>query len=175
MRLHPSRWPRQPHAGAHHRAARGFTLIELLVVLLILAVASSGVGLALRDTEHDVLEREALRLSSLLEAARAQSRATGITLHWRSTAQGFEFVDANGQPLANDPSLQAPRHWPNPDLQVDVVRPANAPQLLLGPEPLLPAQTVRLRLNGRSVLVHSDGFSPFAVGGGDTPASANTP
>lgn len=145
------------------------------MVLLILAVASSGVGLALRDTEHDVLEREALRLGSLLEAARAQSRATGITLHWRSTGQGFEFVDANGQPLANDPSLQAPRHWPNPDLQVQVVQPANAQQLLLGPEPLLPAQTVRLQLNGRAVLVHSDGFAPFAVGGGDTPANADTP
>ena len=163
MRLNPSRWP------------RGFTLIELLVVLVILAVASGGVGLALRDTEHDVLEREALRLSSLLEAARAQSRATGITLYGRNTAQGFAFVDANGQPSANDPTLQAPKHWPHPDLHVEVVRPANAQQLLLGPEPLLPAQTVRLRLNGREVLVHTNGFAPFTVGGSDLPVRTDTP
>lgn len=163
MRLNPSRWP------------RGFTLIELLVVLVILAVASGGVGLALRDTEHDVLEREALRLSSLLEAARAQSRATGITLYWRNTAQGFEFVDTNGHTPASDPILQAPKHWPDPNLQVEVVRPANAQQLLLGPEPLLPAQTVRLRLNGREVLVHTNGFAPFTVGGSDLPVRTDTP
>ena len=32
------------------RPARGFTLLELLVVISIMAIATAGVGLALRDS-----------------------------------------------------------------------------------------------------------------------------
>lgn len=166
---------RAPLPTPQQMAAHGFTLIELLVVLLILAVASGGVGLVLRNTEHNMLEREALRLGHLLEAARAQSQAAGVPLYWRNTAQGFEFVDASGHTPTNDLTPQAPRHWPTTGLQVQVVRPANTQQLQLGPEPLLPAQAIRLRLNGRAVLVHSDGFAPFAVESTDAPTSLNTP
>ena len=54
----------------------GFTLLELLVVVAIMALAMAGVGLALRDSGQTQLEREAERLAALLEAGRAQSRAS---------------------------------------------------------------------------------------------------
>jgi general secretion pathway protein H len=73
------------------RAAAGFTLLELLVVLAIVGLASTGVGLALRDGTQGRLEREALRLGALLEAARAHSQALGVPLRWQATAAGFRF------------------------------------------------------------------------------------
>ncbi|EER57631.1 general secretion pathway protein H, partial [Acidovorax delafieldii 2AN] len=51
------------------RTARGFTLLELLVVISIMALATAGVSLALRDSGQTQLEREAARLAALLESA----------------------------------------------------------------------------------------------------------
>lgn len=70
----------------------GFTLLELLVVISIIAVATAGTALALRDSSSGTLEREAERLAALLEAGRAQSRASGVPVRWHSVAGGFEFV-----------------------------------------------------------------------------------
>ena len=72
-------------------AQGGFTLLELLVVIAIIALATAGVGLALRDSGAAALQREGERLAALLEAARAQSRASGAAVRWRADAQGFQF------------------------------------------------------------------------------------
>ena len=65
-----ARLPRRARA-----AAAGFTLIELLVLVALVALASAGVALALRDGAQERLEREGLRLATLLEGARAKARA----------------------------------------------------------------------------------------------------
>ena len=60
--------------------ARGFTLIELMVVVALIAIAAGVVSLSLNDPADAHLEREAARLSALLEAARtevAQPRHSG--------------------------------------------------------------------------------------------------
>src|SRR6478735_8957943 len=72
-------------------ASRGFTLIELLVVIAIIAIATAGVGFAMRDSQATQLEREAQRLAALLESARAQSRSSGAPVRWYVTDQGFRF------------------------------------------------------------------------------------
>ncbi|HRN65296.1 MAG TPA: prepilin-type N-terminal cleavage/methylation domain-containing protein, partial [Alicycliphilus sp.] len=64
-------------------AQGGFTLLELLVVIAIIALATAGVGLALRDSGATALQREGERLAALLESARAQSRASGAAVRWR--------------------------------------------------------------------------------------------
>ena len=61
-------------AGSLKHRATGFTLLELLVVVAIVAMVSAAVGFAMRDSFAVQLEREAQRLSALLESARAQSR-----------------------------------------------------------------------------------------------------
>ena len=86
------------------RPARGFTLLELLVVISIMALATAGVSIAMRDNGQTVLEREGARLAALLESGRAQSRATGAMVRWRVTEQGFRFEGL--------PPSALPSQWP---------------------------------------------------------------
>ena len=139
------------HAGpARHR---GFTLIELMVVVAIIAIASAGVTFALRDSAATQLEREAQRLTALLESARAQSRTTGRPVQWRAVAGGFQF---NGLPPGT-----LPDKWLEPTTEV-----SGAGVLQLGPEPIIGRQQVILAssaLPGRSLRIATDGLRPFAV------------
>ncbi|NIC42231.1 prepilin-type N-terminal cleavage/methylation domain-containing protein [Aquabacterium sp. A08] len=135
------------------RRDAGFTLLELLVVLLILGVAAGAVVLGLPDPRAGALEREAVRLAAQLEAARSAARATGQTRHWRPTASGYTW----------EPSMAADaQHWLEPDTQVQVLEPAGADRLVLGPEPILPPQRLRLTLGDLRADIASDGLRPFA-------------
>ena len=134
-------------------AQGGFTLLELLVVIAIIALATAGVGLALRDSGAAALQREGERLAALLEAARAQSRASGAAVRWRADAQGFQFEGLVGS--------QLPRHWL--DSATSVRGPAT---LWLGPEPLIGAQQVLIVSQAhpeRAVRVATDGLRPFSA------------
>lgn len=141
--------------AAHRLRAAGFTLMELLVVVAIIAFASAGVSFALRDTAAAQLEREALRLASLFESARAQSRASGVPLRWRAVEGGFRFEGAAPDTL--------PGRWLGEQTQV-----VGAPVLLLGPEPVIGAQEVVLvspAVPQRAMRVSTDGLRPFSVAG----------
>ena len=133
--------------------ARGFTLLELLVVVAIIALASAGVGLALRDSGDTQLQREGERLAALLEAARAQSRASGGAVRWVADAQGFHF---DGLPASG-----LPGRW------LDDATGVRGPGVLwLGPEPLIGAQQVVIVNPAhpeRAVRVATDGLRPFSA------------
>ena len=136
--------------------SRGFTLIELLVVVAIVAMTASLVAVALRDGDELQLEREAQRLAVLLETARAESRATGLPVWWMPTPQGeapgFRFV---GLP----PSQPLPTAWLDDDTSADVL---GSDVVSLGPEALIGAQRVELRLGEQRLVVATDGLMPFA-------------
>ncbi|MDP2017737.1 prepilin-type N-terminal cleavage/methylation domain-containing protein [Hydrogenophaga sp.] len=144
----------------------GFTLIELMVVVALVALATAGVTLSLRDDGSTRLEREALRLSALIESARAQSRTSGLPVVWRSLPQGFEFIGLppprSGGTTSPD-SLTRPRRWLSPDTLAQVIQPPGALTLVLGPEPLIAAQRVLLQQGDRRLTLATDGLSPFAV------------
>ena len=134
-------------------SSRGFTLLELLVVVAIIALGTAGVSLALRDSAASALERDAQRLAALLESGRAQSRASGVPVRWRVTAQGFEFAGLAGNAL--------PGHWLGEDTAV-----RGTGTVQLGPEPLIEPQTVLLvsaSQPDRALRVSTDGLRPFAV------------
>jgi len=128
-------------------------LLELLVVVAIMALAMAGVGLALRDGGQTLLEREAERLAALLEAGRAQSRASGMPVRWHAVPGGFRF---EGLPVD-----QFPAQW------LDTGTLVRGPSsLLLGPEPLIGPQQVLLGHADhpeRALRVTTDGLRPFAV------------
>ena len=140
------------------RKAGGFTLLELLVVVTIVAAASAGVTLALRDGTQTALERDAQRLAVLLESARAQSRATGVAVRWQPAAAGFKFDGASS-------GAALPERWLS-----DSTRAVGTPRLVLGPEPMIGAQAVELTDTSaaadnqvNSVVIATDGLRPFAV------------
>ena len=102
----------------------GFTLLELLVVVALIAVATAGVSLSLRDSAQSALQRDAERLAVLLETGRAQARANGLPVVWRTqvntpnAVQSFVFEACRppacrktGWPPAPAPPPAAPSHW----------------------------------------------------------------
>ena len=126
------------------------------MVISIVALATAGVSMAMRDSSQTQLEREAQRLAALLESARAQSRASGMAVRWRTTADGFQF---DGLPRDALPS-----RWLGEGVAVSAAG-GNA-ALRLGPEPLIGRQHVVLTLAQqpeRRLWVATDGLRPFAV------------
>jgi general secretion pathway protein H len=124
-----------------------------MVVVAIIAMASAGVGFAMRDSVQTGLEREAQRLAMLLESARAQSRATGVAVRWRVTAQGFRFEGL--------PPAALPQNWLGTDTRV-----SSPNAVLLGPEPLIGPQDIALssvEQPARVLHVVTDGLRPFSV------------
>ncbi|RZU02052.1 pilus assembly FimT family protein [Rivibacter subsaxonicus] len=155
---------RKPQADS-----RGFTLIELMVVVALIAIASTIAVLALRDPAAARLDREASRLAALLESARAESRALGVPVHWvpmvdagSGAALGFRFV---GLP---DPEKR-PAGWLEAEplaVQAYADTPAgyaSTRALVLGPEPVIGAQRIVLRLGDRQLVLSTDGLGPFSI------------
>jgi len=141
-----------PTSAAGSNRASGFTLLELLIVVALMALATAGVSLSLRDTSQTLLDREATRLAAVLEAARAQSRASGLAIRWISVAGGYR--------LEGLPPTQITT-WLDPLTQV-----RDPITLVLGPEPLIGPQSVTL-IHGaspdRALRVTTDGLRPFTV------------
>jgi len=136
----------------------GFTLIELMIVVVLIAIASAVTSLALRDPASTRLEHEGARLVALLEAARTEARAAGLPASWEPRSgeegvAGFRFV---GLPPTND----LPTHWLTEGVTADVT---DARAVLLGPEPLIGAQRIVLRLNDQTLVLTTDGLGPFVV------------
>jgi general secretion pathway protein H len=136
---------------------RGFTLIELLVVLALVAVATGLVSLAIRDPNATALEQEAARLAALLESARAESRASGVLVRWepRTSDNSGEFR-FTGLPAATE----LPNKWLSAGVSAQV---QGAGAVVLGPEPLIGAQRITLKLEDRQLTLATDGLGPFEV------------
>ena len=136
---------------------RGFTLIELLVVVALIALGTAGVSFAMRDSNATRLERDGQRLAALLEAARAQSRASGVAVRWRPQGRGFAFDGLPGAPL--------PTGWLDADTQSLGTQP-----VVLGPDPIVAPVRIALGQTGSApnvagprVFVVTDGLRPFHV------------
>ena len=149
--------------GLTHGRSRGFTLIELLVVVAIIAIASAAVTLSLRDPSEARLEREGLRLAALLEAARAEARASGLAVRWIPRAEGggagsgFRFV---GLPARQTP----PTGWLDEGVSAEIFAGSGSPPAaVLGPEPVIGAQRIVLRLQSQQLTLATDGLGPFAI------------
>jgi general secretion pathway protein H len=135
------------------RRVAGFTLIELMVVVAIIAVASAGVAFAMRDAAGAPLDRDAMRLTALLESARARSRLSGQPVRWVATETGFRFEGLPREAL--------PERWLADDTRV-----AGNAVLVLGPEPVIGPQSLVLTSASRPeqfVRIATDGVRPFTV------------
>ncbi len=146
------------HRSPRRLRVRGFTMIELLIVIAIVAISVGVVALALRDSQAAKLDEEAVRLAALFEMARAESRASGAPVQWApvtlavDAGMQFRFI---GQPA----SQPLPVRWLDGQTRAQVV---GAAVVVLGPEAILPAQRVALRLGDKRVDIATDGLAPFA-------------
>ncbi len=169
----------------------GLTLLELLVVLAIIGLAMAGVSLSLRDSNQTQIEREAQRLVAVLEAARAQSRTSGVALVWQPTPEGFVIHPAlaagqsnntpNPSALSNPTSPIANsiasrnETWLATGTQAvvstsatTVNNAASANLVVLGPEPILPPARITLSVAAANkpattLSIGTDGLQPFRV------------
>ena len=81
-------WPRPVPAG------RGFTLIEILVVLVLVGIIYSLIVLSLNVLGDDrELQREARRMTSLLEMAGDEAELQGRDFGIEFLLQGYRFVE----------------------------------------------------------------------------------
>lgn len=137
------------------RASHGFTLIELLVVIALIAIGTAAVSFSLRDSAQTVLERDAERLATLFESARARSRASGMPVKWYP-----QTTDNNPNGFVFDglPTQTLPDKWLSPQILV-----APNSLIILGPDPIIGPQTVQLRMRDSQLWVSTDGLKPFAV------------
>ena len=169
----------------------GLTLLELLVVLAIIGFSVAGVSLSLRDSSQTQIEREAQRLIAVLEAARAQSRTSGIALIWQATPEGFVIrpalapnpAQANNTAMAStpinasNPIAARTQTWLTAGTQAVVntvsasannTAPTNL--VVLGPEPILAPARITLTVAAANntkptpaLSIGTDGLRPFQV------------
>ncbi|MEY2622380.1 MAG: type secretion system protein GspH [Pseudomonadota bacterium] len=135
----------------------GFTLIELLVVLLLVAVTTGLVALGAGQSPSTQLQREGERLAAWLENARTLARVQNQAIQGRWVIDGIELWGASA------PGEARPRlRWLSEDTQP--LR--NDIPLLLGPEPILPAQSLSLGSRSRpdvQVQVATSGVGSWQV------------
>ena len=129
-----------------------------MVVVVVVAISAAAISLALRDPAAAQLAREGERLAALFETARAESRAAGLDVRWvpvqDATTDQFRFVGLPRQ-------LALPRRWLGEPLAVEIG--GGARFIRLGPEPLIGAQRLQLRLGSERIELSTDGLSPFEV------------
>ncbi len=125
------------------------------MVIALMALVSVGVVFAMGDNSQDALQREGQRLAAQLEAARAQSRASGQPVRWRADNNGFVMEGLQSGSRRSE--------WLQPPVAV-----RTDGDIILGPEPLIGAQAITLSYpnrNAQAVIVATDGVRPFAQQG----------
>ena len=131
----------------------GFTLLELLVVLAIIASASAAVVLSLRDSPQTRLQAEAERVIAVLEASRADARASNTAMRWHADDQGFQVhtLPATGPAVHN-------MAWLHKGTQASPV------DVLISAEPVQARSRLTLSHDsGASLSIGTDGAAAFKV------------
>ncbi len=143
---------------------RGFTLLELLVVLVIAAVMTAMISMAVASSPGRDLRFEAERLSQLLALAREEAQVRGKAIRFEASVESYRFLsllDREWQPIPNEPDLRE-RRWEQPT-QLVLARRDNRAYIEFGRDSVDSPFTIKLTRDGANVSINANGLGSFVV------------
>jgi general secretion pathway protein H len=144
--------------------SRGFTLLELLVVLVIAAIMTAMISMAVASAPGRDLRFEAERLSQLLALAREEAQVRGKAIRFETSVESYRFLsllDREWQPIPNEPDLRE-RRWEAPT-QVSLQRRDDRAFIEFGRDSVDSPFKMSLARDGVQVVIQANGLGGFVV------------
>jgi general secretion pathway protein H len=151
------------------RRPGGFTLVEIMVVMVIIGVTLGMVSLNALPSPHQDLQKEAQRLTLLLQLARDEAIVRNRPVTFEATPERYHFLVRNEtrwDPIVGDDLLRE-RDFKNGPLTL-LLDPASAGtvnplRITFGREPVDKPFVLILATGGSRVAIRADGVGHFTV------------
>ena len=152
-----------------HARTRGFTLVEIMVVMVIIGVTLGLVSLNAMPSPRQDLQKEAQRLTLLLQLARDEAIVRNRPVTFEATPERYHFLVRNEtrwDPIVGDDLLRE-RDFKNGPLTL-LLDPASAGtvnplRITFGREPVDKPFVLILATGGNRVAIRADGVGHFTV------------
>lgn len=147
----------------------GFTLLELLVVLVIIGVMLGVVSFNAMPSSRQALQREAQRISLLLQTARDEAIVRNRMVAFEADSERYRFLvreNNQWQPIEKDDLLRERPFYRSPiNLSINPPLPeySNPLRITFGREPVDKPFVLTMSIDDISVVIRADGIGHFTV------------